>query len=68
MFDFHSMNPNYINECTKIVQKYNKHENVIAIWDESIIKSSTLKVKLNEIGFHLLIIMSPKSSLNFSLN
>jgi hypothetical protein len=30
------MNPNYIKEWTKIVGEYNKHENVIAIWDETI--------------------------------
>jgi hypothetical protein len=38
LFGFHSMNPNYINECTKIVGEHNKHENVIAIWDELIKK------------------------------
>jgi hypothetical protein len=32
------MNPNYIKECIKSVGKHNKHENVIAIWDESIKK------------------------------
>jgi hypothetical protein len=30
------MNPYYIKECTKIVGKHNKHQNVIAIWDEPI--------------------------------
>jgi hypothetical protein len=30
------MNPNYIKECIKIVEKHNKHENIIAIWDEPI--------------------------------
>jgi hypothetical protein len=25
------MNPNYINECTKIIGKHNKQENLIAI-------------------------------------
>jgi hypothetical protein len=35
---FHSMYPNYINECTKIVGEHNIHENVIAIWDELIKK------------------------------
>jgi hypothetical protein len=38
------MNPNYIKECTRIVGGHNKHENVIAIWNEP-----------NDIGFHLLI-------------
>jgi hypothetical protein len=51
------MNPNYIKECTKIVGKHNKHENVIAIWDEPMKKDSTLKVKPNAIKFHLLIAM-----------
>jgi hypothetical protein len=32
------MNPNYIKECIKIVEKQNKHENLIAIWDELIKK------------------------------
>jgi len=32
------MNPNYIKECIKIVGKQNKHENLIAIWDEPIKK------------------------------
>jgi len=32
------MNPNYINEWSKIVGEHNKHENVIAIWDELIKK------------------------------
>jgi len=44
------MNRNYIKECTKIVGEHNKHENLIAIWDEPI-----KKVQPNEIGFHLLI-------------
>jgi hypothetical protein len=35
---FHFMNLNYIKECTRIVGKHNKHENLIAIWDESIKK------------------------------
>jgi hypothetical protein len=30
------MNPNYINECIKIIKEHNKHENLIAIWDEPI--------------------------------
>jgi hypothetical protein len=30
------MNPNYIKEFTRIVEKHNKHENLIAIWDEPI--------------------------------
>jgi hypothetical protein len=38
MFGSHSMNPNYIKECTKIVVEHNKHENLIAIWDEPIKK------------------------------
>jgi hypothetical protein len=49
------MNPNYIKECIRIVGEHNKHENLITIWDEPITKGSTLKVKPNEIGFHLLI-------------
>jgi len=28
------MNPNYIIECFRVVGEHNKHENVIAIWDE----------------------------------
>jgi hypothetical protein len=32
------MNPNYIKECIRIVGKHNKHENLIAIWDEPIKK------------------------------
>jgi hypothetical protein len=28
------MNSNYIKECIKIVGGHDKHENVIAIWDE----------------------------------
>jgi hypothetical protein len=28
------MNPNYIKECTRIIGKHNKIENLIAIWDE----------------------------------
>jgi hypothetical protein len=51
------MNPNYMKECTNIVGEHNKHENLIAIWDEPNQKGSTLKVKQNEIGFHLLIAM-----------
>jgi len=51
------MNPNYIKECTRIVGCHNKHENVIAIWDEPIKKGSTIKAKPNEIRFHLLIAM-----------
>jgi hypothetical protein len=31
------MNPNYIKEC-KIIGKQNKHENLVAIWDEPIKK------------------------------
>jgi hypothetical protein len=38
MFGFHSLNPNYIMECTRIVGKHNKHENVIVNWDEPIKK------------------------------
>jgi hypothetical protein len=38
LFGFHSMNPNYIKECTRIIGKHNKHENLIAIWDEPIKK------------------------------
>jgi hypothetical protein len=30
------MNPNYLKECTRIVGKHNKHENVTSIWDELI--------------------------------
>jgi hypothetical protein len=56
LFDFHPMNPNYINECIKIVGEHNKHENVIAMgWVHK--KVSILKAKPNEIGFHLLIAM-----------
>jgi hypothetical protein len=32
------MDPNYIKECTRIIEKHNKHENLIAIWDEPIEK------------------------------
>jgi hypothetical protein len=32
------MNSNYINKCVRIVGEHNKHENVIAIWDEPIKK------------------------------
>jgi hypothetical protein len=32
------MNPNYIKECNRIIGKHNKHENLIAIWDEPIKK------------------------------
>jgi hypothetical protein len=32
------MNPNYKKECTRIVGEQNKHENLIAIWDELIKK------------------------------
>jgi hypothetical protein len=32
------MNPNYLKECIRIVGEHNKHENVIAIWDEAINK------------------------------
>ncbi len=46
-----------MKECTNIVGEHNKHENLIAIWDEPNQKGSTLKVKQNEIGFHLLIAM-----------
>jgi hypothetical protein len=38
LFGFHSMNPNYIKECIRIVGGHNKHENVIAIWNEPIKK------------------------------
>jgi hypothetical protein len=30
------MNPNYIKGCNRIVKGHNKHENLIAIWDEAI--------------------------------
>jgi hypothetical protein len=36
-----------------MIKNQNKYENVIAIWDESIKKCSTLKVKLNEIKLYL---------------
>jgi hypothetical protein len=36
LFNFHSMNPNYIKECIKIVREHNKHEDVIVIRDEPI--------------------------------
>jgi len=32
------MNPNYIKECTKIIGKHNKHENLMAISNEPIKK------------------------------
>jgi hypothetical protein len=32
------MIPNHINECIRIVGGYNKHETVIAIWEEPIRK------------------------------
>jgi hypothetical protein len=32
------MNPKYIKECINIVGEHNKHENLIAIWDELIKK------------------------------
>jgi len=32
------MNPNYIKEYIRIIREYNKHENLIAIWDEPIKK------------------------------
>jgi hypothetical protein len=32
------MNPNYIKECTGIIGKQNKHENLVDIWDELIKK------------------------------
>jgi hypothetical protein len=38
LFGFHSMNPNCIKECIRIVASHNKHENVITIWDEPIKK------------------------------
>jgi hypothetical protein len=58
------MNPNYINDCPKIVGKHNKHENVIANWDESIKKAQPQRLKLNDIKFHLLIAMWFRSRLN----
>jgi len=36
-----------------MIKKQNKYENVITIWDESVKKCSTLKVKLNEIKLYL---------------
>jgi hypothetical protein len=36
LFGFHSMNPNYIKECIKIIGEHNRHENLITIWDEPI--------------------------------
>jgi hypothetical protein len=36
-----------------MIENQSKHENVIAIWDESVKKGSTLKVKLNEIRLYL---------------
>ncbi len=38
LFSFHSMNPNYIKEWSRITGEHNKHENVIAIMDEPIKK------------------------------
>jgi hypothetical protein len=32
------MNLKYLKECIRIVGEYNKHENVISIWDEPINK------------------------------
>jgi hypothetical protein len=52
------MNPNYIKECPRIIKEHNKHENLIAIWDEPI------KAKPNEIVLHLLIAMWFRSRLN----
>jgi hypothetical protein len=37
------MIPNYINECTRIVGKHNKNENLIAIWGEPIKKRFNFK-------------------------
>jgi hypothetical protein len=34
LFRFHFDNPNYINKCTRMMENQNKHENVIALWDE----------------------------------
>jgi hypothetical protein len=56
------MSPNYIKECTKIVGKHNKYENVIVIWDEPI-----KKVQPNEIGFHLLITTWTRSRSNIGV-
>jgi hypothetical protein len=39
------MNPNYIKKCTTIVGGQNKHENVIAIWEEPI---KRFNLKLNQ--------------------
>jgi len=30
------MNPDYIKACIRIIEKHNKHENQIVIWDEPI--------------------------------
>jgi hypothetical protein len=60
------MNSNYINECARIVGKHNKHEILITIWDEPITKGSTLKDKLNEIRFCILIAMWFRSRPNTS--
>ncbi len=38
LFGFHSMNPNNVKECSKIVGECHKHENVRSIWDEPIKK------------------------------
>jgi hypothetical protein len=62
LFGFHSMNPNYIKECIRVIGKHNKHENLILGWANK--KGSTLKAKPNEIGFHLLIVMWFKSKPN----
>jgi hypothetical protein len=40
------MNPNYIKECIKIVRELNKHENLLAIWDEPIKKVQPKKLNL----------------------
>jgi len=50
------MNPNYIKECIRSLGEHNKHENLIAIWDEPI-KKVQPKAKQNEIRLHLLIAM-----------
>jgi hypothetical protein len=51
------MNLNYIKECTRIIGEHNKHENLIAIWDEPIKKFQPQRPNQMKIGLHLLIAM-----------
>ncbi len=38
LFGFHSMNPNYIKNCTRIIGEHNKQKQKIAMWDQPIKK------------------------------